>query len=77
MDKSPAFIPTSERYMGDIVSWDGSSGILSPADDVELSLVWIDGKLQESLLIAPNVDRNWAEVDLPILLAKDAAFRFQ
>jgi hypothetical protein len=77
MDEIPAFIPTSDLNVGNLVSCDESSGALGHADDVELSLVWIDGKLQESPPFTPDMDRHWAEVDLPILLTRDAVFRFQ
>jgi hypothetical protein len=73
MDDIPAFSPTTDPYMRDLILSNESSGVLGYADDVELSLVWIDGELQEIPPSIPDMDHHWADVDLPIVLSRAAA----
>jgi hypothetical protein len=72
MDDIPAFFPVTDPYVGDLVL-SSESSVLGHPDDVELSLVWMDGELQEILPSTPDFDHHWAEVDLPILLTRGAA----
>jgi hypothetical protein len=72
MDDIPAFFPTTDPYVGNLILSSESSDF-GHADDVELSLVWIDGELQEIPPSTPDIDHHWAEVDLPILLTRGAA----
>ncbi|GGC73625.1 hypothetical protein GCM10011504_58690 [Siccirubricoccus deserti] len=73
MDDIPALPPTTDPYMGDLSLPDECRRVLGHADGVELSLVWIDGEPQEIPRSRPDVDQDWADIDLPILLTRAAA----
>ena len=77
MESSQAFLPDAEHPIDDLVWSDTVAEALArEGHDLQLSFSWIKGELQPARQLRADPDRLWAEVDLPVLLAQDAPFRF-
>jgi hypothetical protein len=78
VENFPAFPLDSEPPKDDLVWSDAVADALArDGHGLQLSFSWIKGELQPAQRLPINPDRVWAEVDLPVLLAQDAPFRFE
>jgi hypothetical protein len=77
VESSQAFPLDAEHPINDLVWSDTVAEALArEGHGLQLSFSWIKGELQPARPLRADPDRLWAEVDLPVLLAQDAPFRF-